>query len=34
VVNPIYLACVRGRQNRPHIAAAFERLLDGAPTGS
>ncbi|MEV6603001.1 LysR family transcriptional regulator [Kutzneria sp. NPDC051319] len=34
VLNPNYLACVRGRQNRPHIAAALERLLDGAPTGS
>ncbi|MFC0540537.1 hypothetical protein [Kutzneria chonburiensis] len=26
-----HLACVRGRQNRPHIAAALEHLLAGAP---
>jgi DNA-binding transcriptional LysR family regulator len=35
VLNANYLACVRGRQNRSHIAAAIERLLAGAPaTGS
>jgi DNA-binding transcriptional LysR family regulator len=33
VVNSIYLACVRGRQDRPGIAAVFEHLLAGVPVG-